>query len=889
MRIFRIFSTRPSSCQEMRRKRRTMEILVYPQLLRGILMCSVNLLTERNPHRNHLLKGSCLCCRKSSILWMFSWFGGVFFDVSQPTRSQEKPKIKEITDIVSSPTCSKKVAAPKRLFREAFKPHEEDATNEPQSPLRDDPQPGFAISGILPMNPQPFGGFMMANMKKVTISEETMKRVQHVFADLGGCAPLGDAPGFQTVSFRKECPKPAVPKLKEEESVAEVQMEEEGKAPVEQKRDPDSEQGYFCSSMFEDMFTQNVLEAIEKPEKETSAPSQVFTVTDDVRLGREAATKHQEEVIAQKPKTYSKAFKSEMIEKKLAPRKKTLKDFVSEQLPRKYTEMELRDHGVNVAAIGLCWEKSLEIEFDLSEHWQEKEVKIEHFALVPDLRNKIGFRGLSRAFLASKGINPHIIPEGWLENSWKFVVSKLAAMEVSFPGYFAGEALTLRNVLHQLHYRYHREFNLGDKPCLRKITELEEAAQKTLILYVLDIRSEDFVILSDGWYKIPGKLDRALEDRVKRGKIIRGTKLIAQGCKLLNCDSEYSPLDLPPNVFLELHGNATRRCRWDTKLGFYPQSQPHCVNLDSVMYNGGLIPQIRVRIIRVYPAVFTEVSRERRKPIVRSERAEKRYCARLSRCFDNFENIYNEVQEEFAKRQSQHSISIRNITNISSIRDPEQLNNLLNYSYDPESVENGMTGTQKDMVRQHLAKIQEKRYQEIADCVRKRLRQQRVVRKVRRLLQIRAVDAKRPAGNFVINFWTPLEEITTLFREGDVYEFTSCNAREIRNGDVYIDGPSVEEEDGNIRKLDGSLFPPAPQYDRHITSFPELPTRERPDFTEFDVVGVVVEIQCMQDNRKFEQVLLADPQKNIIRLTFWKGLANFALEDVVTLGAVLVL
>lgn len=74
---------------------------------------------------------------------------------------------------------------------------------------------------------------------------------------------------------------------------------------------------------------------------------------------------------------------------------------------------------------------------------------------------------------------------------------------------------------------------------------------------------------------------------------------------------------------------------------------------------------------------------------------------------------------------------------------------------------------------------------------------------------------------------------------------------------------------------------------RRITTFNELPTRERPEFIEFDIIGVVVKIEHMKENRKFEQVFLADAQKNLLRVSFWKGLSNFAYDDIVTLRAVL--
>uniref|UniRef100_A0A1B0D5H3 Tower domain-containing protein n=1 Tax=Phlebotomus papatasi TaxID=29031 RepID=A0A1B0D5H3_PHLPP len=648
------------------------------------------------------------------------------------------------------------------------------------------------------------GGFQMANMKKVTISEDALKRVQTVFADLGGFAPLDDASGFHKINMGAE------------KSVEKIEVS---------KEDGDTELGFLRNlddetfdQMFGEnaMFTQNLLNAIENPK--IPEPIEEVSLAEDVRLGRESAGKLQEEFAVEKAKNYVEIFKSDFIEKKLTPSRRKLRDFVAGGYPGKFSKEELIGFGVKGATMSLNWKNCLEMEFDLCDFFEENELAVniagfslDHFTVIPSLRNRLGFYEISRAFRASRGINPHAILEGWLENAWRFIVLKFAAMECAFPDHFAGQLLTPKNLLHQLHYRYFREIVLGQNSALKKIMELEESPKKTLVLFVLDVMDEGIVLLSDGWYKISGKLDAALAERLKLGKISVGTKLITQGCNLLNCDREYSPLKIPPNVMLELHGNSTRRCRWDTKLGFFARLRPKCVSLDSILYNGGLIPRIVVCFIRVYPAIYIESFRERRKRhIVRSERAEKRYCDRMSsKCFDNFENVYNKVQEEFLQQNNDRNISIRNITNISCIRDPEELNCLLKYSYDPESVENEMTGSQKEMVRQHLAKMQEKKYQEIAECVRKRLRQQKLERRVKKLLQIRVVDAKRPGKSVMLNFWLPSEEFSSVLKEGDIYELTSCTAREIRNGDIFVDGPRIEDGDQNVRKLGQQSFPSA--------------------------------------------------------------------------------
>jgi len=43
-----------------------------------------------------------------------------------------------------------------------------------------------------------------------------------------------------------------------------------------------------------------------------------------------------------------------------------------------------------------------------------------------------------RAFLSTPGVDGQLISEQWIANHYRWLVWKLAAMEVAFPGQFAG-------------------------------------------------------------------------------------------------------------------------------------------------------------------------------------------------------------------------------------------------------------------------------------------------------------------------------------------------------------------------------------------------------------------------------------------------------------------
>lgn len=50
--------------------------------------------------------------------------------------------------------------------------------------------------------------------------------------------------------------------------------------------------------------------------------------------------------------------------------------------------------------------------------------------------------------------------------------------------------------------------------------------------------------LTDGWYSITAVVDQELCQRIQRGTVAVGTKLISYGAELLNCEQGCSPLEV---------------------------------------------------------------------------------------------------------------------------------------------------------------------------------------------------------------------------------------------------------------------------------------------------------------------------------------------------------
>ena len=122
--------------------------------------------------------------------------------------------------------------------------------------------------------------------------------------------------------------------------------------------------------------------------------------------------------------------------------------------------------------------------------------------IVPNINNHIGLSEIETAFKIMPGIEPKLIPTGWIRNHFKWIVWKLASYE-NFSSNI-NNCLTVENVIQQLKYRsvflmtchckvneflcrYDREIDRAERSTLRKIFELDDAPQKRMVLCVSKI------------------------------------------------------------------------------------------------------------------------------------------------------------------------------------------------------------------------------------------------------------------------------------------------------------------------------------------------------------------------------------------------------------------
>lgn len=457
--------------------------------------------------------------------------------------------------------------------------------------------------------------------------------------------------------------------------------------------------------------------------------------------------------------------------------------------------------------------------------------------LIPNDEILAGLPEFNRAFLAIPGVDPSLLPNGWIENHYKWIIWKLASMDrLKTDKKPFLRFLTPDRVMAQLKYRYDREIDRSQRPPLRRILEKDDAPSRRLILCVSQIlevtnevrgnfkTSQRTLELTDGWYSVFAVTDHAMFDHINSKKVTVGTKLLICGAEILNLDEGRYPLDIQGDVRLKIHTNSTRRARWDAKLGYQRQSGPIKSSLGSINPNGGLVGKFSVVVARAYPILYREKTGDGQF-IDRNARCEEKAAIAYEReCQSRIDAVYSRAHEGLDSSSSDLENRVRN--NLPPTRD------------------------------------------------------------VKPIAKIKVADGENTA---LITLWCGAEESQTIFKENSLITIRNAFASGKRSNELQITAGRFT----NFIKSTSDTVITCPK--RIFTSLEDVSMPGfNPHYSEFDTIGIVVSIGPAPHGMKnFETVNLAFINDNesdnsssfYLAILFWQGVASYGFTEITTVGS----
>ncbi|XP_043476330.1 breast cancer type 2 susceptibility protein-like [Leptopilina heterotoma] len=499
--------------------------------------------------------------------------------------------------------------------------------------------------------------------------------------------------------------------------------------------------------------------------------------------------------------------------------------------------------------------------------------------LVLDKNCSAGVEEFERAFEASPGVDPNLLPRGWLRNHYRWIVWKLASLDrIKLGSSDTTKLLTPDRVMKDLKYRYDREIDRSQRPVIRKILEKDEVPSQRMVLCIAmitesvenEIEEKDPRILlrtprwkievTDGWYSIPVSFDTAMMKNIVDGKIQEGTKIVTYGAELLNCDQGCYPLEKLENVCLKIHTNSTRRARWDVKLGLQKVSGPINSSLKAVDPNGGFIGQVNVIISRIYPIMYREKTSDGQS-IYRNEKQEEKAAINYNNEREKkAELLFAKAQEKLEgnKHDSSEEDNSGSLTHFDSF--------------------NNLTEAQRNKLFINRQAKMERLKMEINEEVKSSYPPRNVVP----VRKIRINDGENCA---ILTIWSSNDDVS-IFKEGNCYSIYNINAYGRRDGELHL----TASRQAIFKSVSNSsqIYPR-----RQFTPLPEISVPGfEPPYRELDTIGVVSWIGNTPHGMKnFDAICIScpndDSSSTYLLIMFWQGISSYGFSNILTVGSLI--
>ncbi|NXE82144.1 BRCA2 protein, partial [Cochlearius cochlearius] len=597
----------------------------------------------------------------------------------------------------------------------------------------------------------------------------------------------------------------------------------------------------------------------------------------------------------------------------------SLKTAVEEKSPSFYSTEELYTYGVSKHCMQINSTNAESFQFLIKDFFSKEYLLAGNGMqladggwLIPTDEGKAGKKEFYRALCDTPGVDPKLITEAWVYNHYRWIVWKLAAMEVSFPREFANRCLTPETVLLQLKYRYDLEVDKSKRSAIKKITERDDAAGKTLVLCVSKIISLNTVVspsssnknveskkaaaiieVTDGWYGIRALLDPPLKAFLHRRRLTVGQKIIVHGAELVGSQNGCTPLEAPDSLMLKISANSTRCARWHAKLGFHRDPRPFPLPLSSLYSEGGAVGCIDIVIQRTYPIQWMEKT-SAGSYVFRNSRAEEREAAKHAEDQQKkLEALFAKIQAEYEKREertSRRTPRSRIVTRqqIHNLQDGAELYEAIQNASDPGYMEGYLSEDQLKALNAHRQLMNDKKQSQIQEEFKKALESAEqeengcAKRDVSTVWKLFVVDYRKQEKHkgAILSIWRPLLDVCSLLKEGSRYRIYQLSTSQSKG---RSDSTNIQL---TATKKTQYLQLPVSQemlvqifFPRKTLKFTSLSDPSfQPPCAEVDLVGVVVSLS----RTGFTTVVyLSDESYNLVAVKIWTDLRHFAIEDIV--------
>ncbi|KAH6936525.1 hypothetical protein HPB50_018907 [Hyalomma asiaticum] len=583
----------------------------------------------------------------------------------------------------------------------------------------------------------------------------------------------------------------------------------------------------------------------------------------------------------------------------------SLRDALQGQHPKFYSLDELKGYGVLESTTSVNSQNAADFVFYISSSDRLLILGDGATMQLESTETHLGKDEFSSAFFCMPGVDKDLVAPGWLENHYRWIVWKLASMEMRCPQVFGGRSLTPDQVMLQLKYRYDIEIDNSCRSALRKIYERDDVPSKSLVLCVSAMEcKEDGGVqleLTDGWYSICAELDEPLSTLASTGRLFVGLKLLTSGAELVGSAEACAPLEAPKDAALRLSYNSTRRARWDVRLGYFVAPRPFRVSLASLHPKGGLVGRVDCLVIRSYPVMVCGSL---------SLIALAHYSVHTCMYFENwvltsdighfgkFYFLSFVAVEELQLSGIRMSYSVKQIQGLNSGRD---IWKAMKNSSDPSEIERLLSEEQLRLLRSFQEEqlysrqitIQQKLESALQTATdENKCPKERVVIPVMKVLLggIHEADLRKNICCLMC-VWRPTEDTQEMLKPGKALSIYNVNVTCSRQVLAILSLvskvlPDIQNSAVELTTTKMTQFEPAEcpdhiriYYMRQVTSFPVLLTESGSQGRAVDIVGFVLRASHQKEGTV---VTLTDAKFNFVQLVI--GRKAWAAEESIKKG-----